>query len=56
MWCLGHLLGHEDLYNEYKELCLYNLNIFFDNDEIYNFVRLNIPINKIKWNKTNICI
>lgn len=48
---LGHFLGAEDLQNEYKELCLYNLNLYFNTDEIYNFVKYNISIDKKKWNK-----
>ena len=50
IYYLGHFFGSEDLYNEYKEVCLYNLNLFFDYNEVYYFVKYNIPFNIIKWN------
>lgn len=50
IYILGGFLGPEDLYNEYKELCLSNIHLYFSYDEIYFFTKYNIFIDKNKWN------
>lgn len=51
IYYLGHFLGSEDLQNEYKELCLSDLNLYFSNEDIQYFVRYNLSVDKNIWNR-----
>lgn len=48
-YMLGHIIGPELLNREFKELYLQNIDMFFESDEIYNFLYKNMSFDRHKW-------